>query len=247
MVDGLFSEYLKYGGLPEVFEIATEDAKFSYLRGIVTKVVLDDIVKRFKVDNIDVLERLLNYVLSNIGSVVSCTNIRNRLKDAGSDIKVETVIKYMGYFVSALAVLEVGKFEWKQRKVFSTSKKYYSMDMGLAALFRPLKENYSMRIENLVLLHLMRNFADICYGVNERGREIDFIVRNESGDWNKYQISVQPEEHNLARELEVFALVDKHLKKGENYFITMKDSFKSPMLTEHKIAHLNLIGWLLGI
>jgi len=246
-VDKLFSEYVKYGGLPEVFEIATEDAKFSYLRGIVTKVVLDDIVKRFKVDNIDVLERLLNYVLSNIGSVVSCTNIRNRLKDAGSDIKVETVIKYIGYFASALAVLEVNKFEWKQRKVFSTSKKYYAMDLGLAALFRPLKENYSMRLENLVLLHLKRSSDGICYGVNERGREIDFIVRNKDGEWDKYQVCVQPEEHNLARELEVFGLVDKHLQKGKNYFITLKDSLKSPMLTKHKIVHLNLIGWLLGI
>lgn len=246
-VDRLFSEYVKYGGLPEVFEIATEDAKLSYLRGIVTKVVLDDIVKRFGVENVDVLERLLTYVLSNIGSVVSCTNLRNRLKESGSDVKVETVIKYIGYFVSALAVLEVNKFEWKQRKVFSTSKKYYAMDLGLAALFRPLSENYPMRLENLVLLHLKPTVGDICYGVNERGREIDFIVRNRRGTWEKYQVSAEAGEHNLARELDVFALADKHLHKGKNYFLTMKEDFRSPALTEHDIDHVNVTEWLLGI
>lgn len=246
-LEKLFSEYTCFGGLPEIFEIATEDAKYSYLKGITTKVVLDDIVKRFNVDNVDVLERLLSYILSNIGTVVSYTNLKDRLKSLGIEIKVETVIKYITYFAKAFVVLEVNKFDWKQRRTFSSSKKFYSMDVGLASLYRAGHENFSMKLENLVFLHLRRKTDKIFYGVNERGREIDFILNRDDNTFDKYQICSDLNKDNLARELGVFDLSDKYLKKGTNLILTLTNELEPAVLKKHNASHCNIMKWLLEI
>lgn len=244
-LEKLFVEYLNYGGLPEMFEISSEDAKLSYLKGIITKVVLDDIVKRFKVDNVDVLERLLNYVLSNVGCAISYTNLKNKLKQLGLAVKVETVIKYVNYFAKAFVVFELNKFDWKQRKIFSSSKKYFSTDVGLTSLFRPSRENLSMKLENLVFLHLKKKNDDIFYGVNERGREIDFILRRDDIYYDKYQVCSDLDKDNSARELGVFNLSDKYLKKGDNFILTSKTSVEPEVLKKNRVSHYNIIEWLL--
>lgn len=246
-IDKLFSEYANYGGLPEIFEVFTEDAKFSYLKGIITKVVLDDIVKRFGVDNVDVLERLLNYVLSNTGSIVSYTNLRNKIKSMGFDVKIETVMKYIGYFVKAFAVLDLDKFDWKQRKIFSSSKKYYAMDGGMVSLYRPSRENYPQRLENFVFLHLKGQKNKIYYGANERGREIDFLVDRGPDGFDKYQICLSLEEHNKKRELGVFSLADKYLQKGNNFLLTLRENQRAEKSGSHEIKVMNIIRWLLDI
>lgn len=244
-LEKLFAEYLNYGGLPEIFEISSEDAKLSYLKGIITKVVLDDIVKRFNVDNVDVLERLLNYVLSNVGGAISYTNLKNKIKLLGLEVKVETVIKYVNYFAKTFVVFELNKFDWKQRKIFSSSKKYFSTDVGLTSLFRPSRENLSMKLENLVFLHLKKGNDYIFYGVNERGREIDFILRRDDIYYDKYQVCSSLDEDNLGRELGVFNLSDKHLKKGDNFILTSKTNIEPNILKKYRVSHYNIIKWLL--
>ncbi len=246
-LEKLFAEYLNYGGLPEMFEISSEDAKFSYLKGILTKVVLDDIVKRFNVDNVDVLERLLNYVLSNVGGAISYTNLKNKIKLLGLEVKVETVIKYVNYFAKTFVVFELNKFDWKQRKIFSSSKKYFSTDVGLTSLFRPSRENLPMKLENLVFLHLKKKNDNIFYGVNERGREIDFILRRDDIYYDKYQVCSDLDKDNLTRELGVFDLSDKYLKKGDNFILTSKASVEPEILKKYHVNHYNIIKWLLEI
>ncbi|MBI2974840.1 MAG: ATP-binding protein, partial [Deltaproteobacteria bacterium] len=244
-LEKLFAEYLNYGGLPEIFEISSEDAKFSYLKGIITKVVLDDIVKRFNVDNVDVLERLLNYVLSNVGGAVSYTNLKNKIKQLGLEVKVETVIKYVSYFAKTFVVFELNKFDWKQRKVFSSSKKYFATDVGLTSLFRPSRENLSMKLENLIFLHLKKKNGNIFYGANERGREVDFILRRDDIYYDKYQVCSGLDKDNLARELGVFNLSDKYLKGGDNFILTSKADIEPEVLKKYHVNHYNIIRWLL--
>jgi predicted AAA+ superfamily ATPase len=126
-----FYEFLKFGGLPEVLDIRNEESKLSYLQGIVTKVILDDVIKRFNIENINLLEKLLSYLLSTAGNIVAYTKLKNRIQAYGLyDIKVETIIKYINYLTKPFALVELNKFDWKQSKVFSTSKKFYAIDTG---------------------------------------------------------------------------------------------------------------------
>ena len=130
-----------FDALPEVLGIPDEEAKLSYLKGVLMKVVLDDVVKRFKLENIDLIERLLGYLMANPGTVISYQRLSQHLENMGVKTKTETIIKYTYFLTQAFALMSLSKLNWKQHKIFSSSQKYYSIDPGLLSLYRPHSEN----------------------------------------------------------------------------------------------------------
>jgi hypothetical protein len=242
----LFFEFLKFGGLPEVLDIRNEESKLSYLQGIVTKVILDDVIKRFKIENINLLEKLLSYLLSTAGNIVAYTKLKNRIQAYGLyDIKIETIIKYINYLTKPFALVELNKFDWKQSKVFSTSKKFYSIDTGLLSLYRPFNENYPFRLENVLFLELKRSNREMYYGLIENNSEIDFLTHSHLEDWHLYQVTAELKEENLKRELNAFYLADKHLNKGKCTVFTLEEEQKSLTFKGVEIRQRNILQYLL--
>jgi hypothetical protein len=246
-IQRLFNEYLAYGGLPETFDIGSSDAKKSYLNGILHKVILDDIVKRFKVDNVDALEKIVHYLISGAGNIVSYAGLCNKMAGLGIRVKPETVISYCNYFVKSFALSEVSKFSWKLGRIFSTSKKYYAVDTGLMSLYAPLEENYSLRLEHIVYHELKRRYGEICYGAGDGGREIDFLVRREGRIWEKYQVALHLDKNNERRELGAFALADQYLDQGINHILTLDEGAEEITYAGRNIYRKNVLLWLLGI
>lgn len=235
-----FNTYLNYGGLPEVFEINTHDARLSYLSGIINKVILDDVVKRFHVENIEMLERIFRFIVAESGKQISFQNMVRYLKQTGINTKAETVIKYTGYLLKAFALSEVIKLEWSSNQYFSSQKKYYSADTGLISVVRRTTENFSFRLENVVALELMRRYTEIYYGRNRSNKEIDFLVKD-GENWNKIQICQELNAVNVTRETSVFADVSGFLN-GDNLMLTYN---KSNLSLPGKITEKNLLKWLL--
>lgn len=241
-----FYEFLKFGGLPEVLDIRNEESKLSYLQGIVTKVILDDVIKRFNIENINLLEKLLSYLLSTAGNIVAYTKLKNRIQAYGLyDIKVETIIKYINYLTKPFALVELNKFDWKQSKVFSTSKKFYAIDTGLLSLYRPFNENYPYRLENVLFLELKRKTRAMYYGLIENHAEIDFLTHSNLENWHLYQVSAELKEENLKRELNAFYLADKHLKKGKFTVFTLEEESNDLSFKGISIYQRNIIRYLL--
>ena len=241
-----FYEFLKFGGLPEVIDIRNEESKLSYLQGIVTKVILDDVIKRFNIENINLLEKLLSYLLSTAGNIVAYTKLKNRIQAYGLyDIKVETIIKYINYLTKPFALVELNKFDWKQSKVFSTSKKFYAIDTGLLSLYRPFNENYPYRLENVLFLELKRKTREMYYGLIENHAEIDFLTHSNLENWHLYQVSAELKEENLKRELNAFYLADKHLKKGKFTVFTLEEESNDLSFKGISIYQRNIIRYLL--
>lgn len=73
-IEDLFIEYVEYGGMPPIQQVAAED-KFSYLGDIYNTILLKDIVTRHNIRNTDMLNHILNYVILSIGKNFSATNI----------------------------------------------------------------------------------------------------------------------------------------------------------------------------
>ncbi|HRG48243.1 MAG TPA: ATP-binding protein [Leptospiraceae bacterium] len=241
-----FYEFLKFGGLPEVLDIRNEESKLSYLQGIVTKVILDDVIKRFNIENINLLEKLLSYLLSTAGNIVAYTKLKNRIQAYGLyDIKVETIIKYINYLTKPFALVELNKFDWKQSKVFSTSKKFYAIDTGLLSLYRPFNENYPYRLENVLFLELKRKTREMYYGLIENHAEIDFLTHSNLENWHLYQVSAELKEENLKRELNAFYLADKHLKRGKFTVFTLEEESNDLSFKGISIYQRNIIRYLL--
>lgn len=82
---------------PTQTTIVDGEAKLSYLSGILSKVILDDVVRRFRVDNVTLLEKIITYLLASAGNVTTFASLTRQAKALGFRTKSETVIAYCGY------------------------------------------------------------------------------------------------------------------------------------------------------
>ncbi|MEK6535720.1 MAG: ATP-binding protein [Thermodesulfobacteriota bacterium] len=251
-INALFTEFLNHGGLPEVFDIPSPEAKLSYLSGIVSKVILDDVVRRFRVDNVTLLEKLFHYLMAGAGSVSTFASLSRRCAAMGIKTKPETVIAYCSYLLKAFALFEVSRFSWKQNRVFSDTRKYFTVDTGLITLYRPPEENLSLRLEHAVYLELRRRNGTVFFGTNDSGKEIDFIVPacalQGIGErrYDKFQVTAMLTPEDEKRELGAFALADVHLKEGANLLLSLDEDETPLQWQQVTIERRNLIRWLLS-
>ena len=171
--------------------LKTHKEKLDYLQELVTKIYLKDILERHDIRNEnEVLEELLNYVSSAIGSLTNPTNLANTFaSEKKIKISNNTVDKYLSFFEDAFIIHKANRYDVKGRKYISTPLKYYFMDVGLrnARLnFRQLEENHIM--ENIIYNELILRGYSVDVGVveingkNKKGQsyrkqlEIDFVV-----------------------------------------------------------------------
>jgi len=242
-----FSQYVKFGGLPEILSINSETARFSYIEGIISKVILDDIIKRFNIKHTSVVEKTLFYLFSAIGNIISFTKISNYLKRLDISIKNETLIKYIQYMLTTFAIYETNKFDWKLGKLFGTTRKYYAVDTGVVNLYPGMVSNYSKQLENIVFLKLKRNGKQINFGALPSGKEIDFITQTANGEFEKYQVTQTLHKDNYNRELSSFLLQNTYLKDGKNILLTLDENEEEIDYQDGKVLKKNLIRWLLGL
>jgi len=245
-LESLFYDYCKQGGLPEIYSITDNNTKLSYTQSIVGKVILDDIVSRYKLRNNLAISKIFQFISQNPGKVMSYSKIVKYLKNIGIDIHQETLIEYLGYLQQCYAIYQVDKFDYSTKKIFQGSKKFYIVDVGLSHLYKGITNNFSMLLENLVYLKLKRNRnIKHIYYIAADNFEIDFVTEDWQGNIIKYQVTEQLTDDNQLRELGAFAKLDKYLAKHPNIILTLEQSNSEFCYEGQKIQHLNLIEFLL--
>jgi predicted AAA+ superfamily ATPase len=246
-INSLFGEYLNFGGLPELVSITTEKAKQSYLEGVLSKVVLDDVVNRFNVRQPAVIDQIIKYLFIGTGNITSYARISTHLKTAGHDVKSDTVANYVDFIVKTFAMYALEKLEYKQSRVFGTIKKFYSVDTGFSALYGGYIKIYSRLLENVVFLKLKRESDQINFGQNESGKEIDFVVTERDRSVTNYQVAVTLNESNKDRELSSFVSIDRYISNGRHLFLSSDTDEKTIEYSGIEIERRNIVRWLLGV
>ncbi|HNZ54234.1 MAG TPA: ATP-binding protein [bacterium] len=246
-INSLFGEYLNFGGLPELVSITTEKAKQSYLEGVLSKVVLDDVVNRFNVRQPAVIDQIIKYLFIGTGNITSYARISTHLKTAGHDVKSDTVANYVDFIVKTFAMYALEKLEYKQSRVFGTIKKFYSVDTGFSALYGGYIKIYSRLLENVVFLKLKRESDQINFGQNESGKEIDFVVTERDRSVTNYQVAVTLNESNKDRELSSFVSIDRYISNGRHLFLSTDTDEKTIEYSGIEIERRNIVRWLLGV
>lgn len=241
-----FYDYCKIGGLSETYSISNQETRKSFIQGLISKVMLDDVIQRFTVRNEIALELILKFILANNGRIISFAKITKHLRSLNIKIQDETVIEYVGYLKKSFTIFEVPKFDWTTKKIFSNSRKYYSIDIGISNQFRDLISNFSFNIENLVLLKLKANpnIKNIYYGY-QNDRELDFITEDFQGHFQRFQVCKELHENNQERELEPLINSDKFLNKAPGILLSLEGISRTIEYKSKKIQQKNLIEWLL--
>lgn len=171
-----FEQYLKFGGLPAIHNFDYDrDTIYQYLEDIYNSVLLKDVIARNRIRDIELLERIVLYVLENIGNTFSAKNISDFLKSQGRKLSRETVYNYLKALESAYIISRVQRYDIKGKAILETQEKFYLTDLGL----RHTKLGYRANdiagyLENIIYLELLRRKYIV--NIGKLGtKEIDFI------------------------------------------------------------------------
>ena len=172
-----FSNFLRYGGLPGIHEMKwDETVLFQYLGDVFNSVLLKDVVKRNSIRDIDLLERVILYLMDNIGNTFSAKTISDFLKNQGRKLSTETVYTYINALESAFLIHKVGRFDIKARRLLQTQEKYFVSDLGLRHATMGYRHNdIGGLLENVVYLELLRRGWNVNVG-KQGSCEVDFVA-----------------------------------------------------------------------
>lgn len=112
-----------------------EEPSRQYLTDVYNSVVLNDVVKRNKIRDIDLLTRIVTYVIGNIGTTFAATSITKFLKNERRTVATDTVLNYIQYCVSAYLFYQVKRQDIQGKRILSSNEKYYMADHGYVKRF----------------------------------------------------------------------------------------------------------------
>ena len=172
----MFEEYLQYGGFP-VIGISTFDTKSAYqiVEGIYAAVITRDISKRHKIRNKELFERVVKYIIENVGKTFSANTIVKFLKNEKRTLSVEAIYNYIKWLSEAFIIYPCQRYDLQGKSVLKTQEKYYLSDISIKYSkmgFNP--KMISSMLENIVFLEMKRRGYEVYIGKNST-KEIDFV------------------------------------------------------------------------
>lgn len=175
-LQGCFQKYLLSGGMPYLANIRYEDAPAKlYLHDLFNSVQLKDIVKRNKIRDVDLLERIIAYVIANAGTTFSATSLAKFLKNEKRTVAPETILNYIKYCCDAYLFYQVKREDLQGKQVLAYNEKYYIADHGIReAVFGGKMRDINRILENIVYLELLRRDYKVTVG-RIGDNEIDFV------------------------------------------------------------------------
>lgn len=175
--DKLLEEYIKFGGFP-IIALGEYEQQSAYqiVDGIYHTVVSRDIVKRHRINKQDLFDRVVKYVIENMGKTFSASSISNFLKSENRKVSIESIYNYLRWLEQAFIIFPCERYDMQGKSVLKTQEKYYLADVSFRyALFGYNRKMLDGVMENIVYLELRRRGYDVYVGKNNT-KEIDFIA-----------------------------------------------------------------------
>lgn len=235
----VFQKYLTLGGMPYLANLHfVEEPSRQYLTDVYNSVVLNDVVKRNKIRDIDLLTRIVTYVIGNIGTTFAATSITKFLKNERRTVATDTVLNYIQYCVNAYLFYQVKRQDIQGKQILSTNEKYYMADHGLReAVFGGNMRDINLVLENIVYMELLRRGYSITVG-KIGAKEIDFICQKQEQKIYVQVTYLLASEETIQREFGIYESVRDNFPK---YVVSM-DEFD---FSRNGIKHKNIREFLL--
>lgn len=235
----VFQKYLTLGGMPYLANLRyAEEPSKQYLTDVYNSVVLNDVVKRNKIRDVDLLTRIVTYVVGNIGTTFAATSIAKFLKSERRTVATDTVLNYIQYCISAYLFYQVKRQDIQGKQILSTNEKYYMADHGLReAVFGGNMRDINLILENIVYMESLRRGYTITVGKSGT-KEIDFICQKQD---QKVYIQVTyllASDETIQREFGIYDFIHDNFPK---YVVSMDELDFS----RNGIKHRNIKEFLL--
>lgn len=215
-----YKKYLESGALPELFNLPSEEMKQNYVSSIKDTVMLRDIVGRYKVKDVKLLDDLFVYLVNSAASIVSVTNIINFFASKKRKTNYETLSAYITYLEHSFLIHRAERYNIKGKETISGNCKYYLNDLSYRNyLYSGYGYGVGYLLENAVYLSLRRAGYRVYVGVI-KDAEVDFVAIK--GERKLYvQVALQLiEEQTAEREYRSLKLIGDNFDK---YVVSMDD------------------------
>lgn len=175
--DDAFDAYVRSGGMPGSYVYPSEDRKYEYIRDVYTTILVRDLVQKYHIRNQSEFRSIAEYMMDNIGNLLSPNSISKALNRDQSEITRKTVSKYMDYLENAFLFYQVKRYDLKGRKYLASSSKYYLCDPAFRYAVNGTKNlDFGRVYENMVYMELRRRGYEVYVGKLYQ-KEIDFVAK----------------------------------------------------------------------
>jgi Predicted ATPase (AAA+ superfamily) len=235
-VRDLFELFTVYGGFPGADPVRGDAFARTSLKDLYSSILFWDVASRGDVRNNSELDRLMKYMMINIGNPISVNGITKGM----GDINRATVEKYLRLMEQSFMLYRADRFDLRGTSL-NPSPKYYAVDQGIRNMLLGFDTSDVGRIlENVVFLELIRRGNEVMIGKWD-AKEVDFVASLPEGGKEYFQVCY---DINLedTRERELSPL------RG------IKDSFPKTVLVMHPLLSSvtsegirikNVVDWLL--
>ena len=233
-----FNEYMIWGGMPQRFVMADEYQIRTYLTDIFNSIVIKDIVDRFKIKDLYLFNRIIEYIVTTPSQTFSADSLSNYLLKDNIEVSKTTIYNYLEYMCKALLINKAERYDVRGKRILSGKYKYYLTDLGLGQIInKERKKQMGAYLENVVYNELISRNYDVKVGSLENG-EVDFIATRYNEKIYVQVAYVLSDDNVIAREFGVYKNIEDNYPK----YVISTDTFD---MSQNGIIHKNIIDWLL--
>lgn len=235
-----FNRYLKHGSFPYIPMLNQHDSVIrTYIEGIYATILIKDVAQRKAITDVALLERIIKFLGSSIGSPVSAKKICDTIISSGRKISVNTVDAYLQALLDSYIFYKADRYDIKGKNFLKTLGKYYIVDLGLRNnLLANSESDIGHQIENIVYLELIRRGYRVSIG-KLADKEVDFVATSQEGR-SYFQVSASVlDDNTLKRELAPLKAIQDNYPK---MLLTLDEIGAG---SNHEgIQQKNLLQWL---
>ena len=234
-----FQKYLVSGGMPYLANLRfADEPSRQYLNDLFNSVQLKDIVKRNKIRDVDLLERIIAYVMANVGTTFSATSLSKFLKNEQRTAAPETILNYIKYCCDAYLFYQVKREDLQGKQIHASNEKYYIADHGIReAVFGGNTKDINLILENIVYLELLRRGYEVTVG-KTGDKEIDFVCSKRGEKLYVQTAYLLASEETITREFGAYDSIRDNFPK----YVVSLDEFD---MSRNGIKHRNIRDFLL--
>jgi len=235
-----FENFLRMGGFP-VLHIADYPIESAYriVFDIYSSAILRDTIQRNKIRDVELLERVVKFVLDNVGNKFSAKNVADFFKSQQRKIDMNTVYNYLSALESAFIIDRIPRYDLRGKEILKTFEKYFTGDQAIIYSVMGYKDRMiSGVLENIVMLEMKRRGFRVFTG-KWGEKEVDFVAEKNE---NKIYVQVaykMVEQSTIDREFSPLILIkDNHPK----FVVTMDELWKDNI---EGVKHIHIADFLL--
>ena len=171
-----YEEYRKVGGMSGSYVYEDETRRYKYLNDVLEALIIRDIVQKYKIRNVALLEKLTDFLMDNVSNIVSVSKMVGTFFSSKIKVSDKTVSSYINYLCNAFGFYKIRRYDIHGKRYLVSSDKYYLADTSFrTARLGNRNLDYGRMSENLVAIELLRRGYEVYAGFLYK-KEIDFVA-----------------------------------------------------------------------